>query len=52
LEAIDLIIAGRDHTLHTYAIDILHIRDALHANGNITLEHILKEHMQGAIDRL
>jgi hypothetical protein len=26
LEAIDLIIDGRDHTLHTYATDILHIR--------------------------
>jgi len=30
LKAVDLIIAGRDHTLHTYAIDILHIKDALH----------------------
>ena len=43
LEAIDLIIDGRDHTLHTYAIVILHIRDALHGNGNITLVHVLRE---------
>jgi len=29
LEAIDMIIARRDHTLHNYATDILHIRDVL-----------------------
>jgi len=38
-----LIIAGRDHTLHTYATDIFHIRDVLHGNGNTTTVHILKE---------
>jgi hypothetical protein len=43
LEAVDLIIADRDHTLHTYATDILHIRDVLHGNGNITLVHVLRE---------
>ena len=43
LEAIDLIIAGCDHTLHTYATDILHIRDVLHENGNTTLAHVLRE---------
>ena len=43
LEAVDLIIDGSDHTLHTYATDILHIRDALHGNGNTTLEHVFRE---------
>ena len=43
LEAVDLIIAGRDHTLHTYATDILHIRYSLHENGNTTLVHVLRE---------
>ena len=43
LEAVDLIIASRDHTLHTYATDILHIRDALHGNENTTLVHVLRE---------
>jgi hypothetical protein len=61
LEAVDLIIAGRDHSLHTYATDILHIKDALQGNGNTTLVHVLgnkirvqilwlrKDHMQGAL---
>jgi len=43
LEAVDLIIDGHDHTLHTYATDILHIRDVLHENGNTTLVHVLRE---------
>jgi len=43
LEAVALIIAGRDHTLYTYAPDILHIRDDLHGNGNTTLVHVLRE---------
>ena len=43
LEAIDLIIAGCDHTLHIYATNILHIRDALHRNGNTILAHVLWE---------
>jgi len=43
LETVDLIIDGRDHTLHTYASDILHIIDALHGNGNTTLVHVLRE---------
>ena len=43
LEAVDLIIAGRDHTLHTYTTDIHHIRDAFHDNRNTTLVHILRE---------
>jgi len=43
LEAVNLIIDGRDHTLHTYATDFLHIRDALHGNGNTTLVHVLRE---------
>jgi len=29
--------------LHNYATDILHIKDALHGNGNTTLMHVLKE---------
>jgi len=46
LEAVDLIIDGRDHTLHTYASDILHIRDDLHGNGNTTLVHVhMKQNM-------
>jgi hypothetical protein len=40
---INLIIDGRDHTLHTYATDILHIRDVLHGNSNTTLVHVLRE---------
>lgn len=32
LEAVDLIINGRDHTMHTYATDILRIRNDLHGN--------------------
>jgi len=43
LEAVDLIIAGSDHSLHTYATDILHIKDALQGNGNTTLVHVLRE---------
>jgi len=43
LEIVDLIIDGRDHTLHSYATDILHIRDALHGNRNTILVHILRE---------
>jgi len=43
LEAVELIIDGRDHTLQTYATDILHIRDVLHGNRNTTLVHILRE---------
>jgi len=41
LEAVDLIIADRDQTLHTYASDIQHIRDVLH--GNTPLVHVLME---------
>ena len=60
MEVFDLIIVGRDHTLHIYATVILHIKDALHENGNTTLVHVLrnkiyvqilwqiKDHMQGA----
>jgi len=44
LEAVDLIIAGRDHILHTYATDILHIRDTLHENENPTSVHVPREH--------
>nr|ABN09037.1 Polynucleotidyl transferase, Ribonuclease H fold [Medicago truncatula] len=40
---VDLIIVDFDHTLHTYATSILHIRDVLHGNGNRTLVHILGE---------
>jgi len=29
--------------LHTYATDILQIRDVLHENGNTTLVHVLRE---------
>jgi hypothetical protein len=43
LEAIDLIIDGSDHTLHTYATDILLIRDVLYVNGNTTMVHVLRE---------
>jgi len=43
LEAVDLIIDDHDHTLHTYATVILHIRDVLHENGNTTLVHVLWE---------
>ena len=43
MEAVDLLIAGCDHSLHTYAIDILHIKDALQENGNTTLVHVLRE---------
>jgi len=48
LEAVDLIIVGSDHTLHTYAIDILHIRDDLHGNANTTLMHVLREQIMCA----
>ncbi|KEH36868.1 hypothetical protein MTR_2g023410 [Medicago truncatula] len=34
IQIVDLITAGCDHTLHTYVTDVLHIRDALHENGN------------------
>jgi len=56
LEVVDLIITGHDHTLHTYVIDILRIRDfflkeiqlrirdVIHGNGNKTLVHVLMEH--------
>jgi hypothetical protein len=43
LKAVDLIIDGHDHTLHTYATDILHVRDVLHEIGNTTLVHVLRE---------
>jgi len=43
LEAVDLITAGHGHTLHTYATDILHIRDDLYVNENTTLVHVLRE---------
>jgi len=43
LEAVELVIVGRDHTLHTYAIEILHIRYVLHGNGNSTLAYVLRE---------
>ena len=61
LEVVDLIIDGHDHTLHTYATDILHIRDVLHENENATLVHVLgnktcvqilwlrKDHMEGTL---
>jgi len=29
--------------LHTYATDIIYIRDILHGNGNITLVHVIRE---------
>jgi len=29
--------------LHTYATNILHIKDALYRNGNTTLMHVLRE---------
>jgi hypothetical protein len=38
LEAVDLIIAGRDYATH-----ILHIRNVLHGNGNTTLVHVFRE---------
>jgi len=43
LETIDLIIDGRDHNLHNYASDILHMRDALHVNENTTLVQVRME---------
>jgi len=43
LEAVDLIIDSRDHHLHTYATDILHIRDALLGDGNTTLVYVFRE---------
>ena len=43
LEVVDMIIDGHDHSLHTYAIYILHIKDVLHENGNTTLVHVLRE---------
>jgi len=43
LEAVNLIIDGRDHTLHTYATHILHIRDLLHGNRNTALVHVFRE---------
>ena len=43
MEAVDLIIDGHDHTLNTYATDIIHIRDVLHENGNTILMHVLRE---------
>ena len=43
LEAVNLITAGRDQTLHAYAIDILHIKDALHENVYTTLVHVLRK---------
>jgi len=42
LKAVKLIIDGRDHTLHTYVIGILHIRDAFQGNGNTILVHVLR----------
>ncbi|XP_024628672.1 uncharacterized protein [Medicago truncatula] len=42
-EVVDLIIDGHDHTLHTYATHILHIRDVLHENEKTTLVHVLRE---------
>jgi hypothetical protein len=38
-----LFVVGRDHTLHAYATNILHIKNALHGNGNTTLVHVLME---------
>lgn len=43
LEAFEMFVVGRDHTLHTYVTDILHIRDILHGNDNTTLVHVLRE---------
>ena len=43
LKIVDLITAGCDHTLHTYATDILRIRDGLRENGNTTVAHVLRE---------
>jgi len=43
LEAVGLIIAGRDHTLHTNATDLFHIRDVLHGNKNTTLVYVHRE---------
>jgi len=43
LDAVDLIIVGRDHSLHAYVTDILHIIDVLHGNGNATSVHVLRE---------
>ena len=43
LEVVDLIIDCRDHTLHTYATNILYIRNALYENGNTTFVHVLKK---------
>ena len=40
MEAVDLIIVGRGHTLHAYATDILH---DLYRNENTTLMHVLRE---------
>ncbi|KEH40380.1 hypothetical protein MTR_1g028090 [Medicago truncatula] len=39
----DMLTDGRDHTLHIYTTDILHIRDVLHGNGNTRLAHVLRE---------
>jgi len=43
LEAVELFVVGRDHTLYTYATNILHIRDILHGNDNTTMVHVLRE---------
>jgi len=43
LETVELFVASRDHTSHTYAPNILHLRDVLHKNGNTTLVHVLRE---------
>jgi len=43
LEAVELIIDGCDHTLHTCSTDIVHMRDAFQGNDDATLVHILRE---------
>jgi hypothetical protein len=39
LEVVELFNAGRDNTLHVYAIDILHIQDVRHEIDSITYLH-------------
>jgi len=37
LKVVELFVVGSDHTLHTHATNILHIKEFLHGNDNTTL---------------
>lgn len=44
LEAVEIFVACCDHTLHTYVINIVHIRYTLYGNDdNTTLAHVLRK---------